>query len=315
MFRNILLSLFPLLLLVECGSVSQDGACSTLGDGLDTAFKFQSDCDDKTFCSGINGTCQERRCRRDEFPFGYDPRDILPALCPRGTFCPDEGSGCKPLVPAGQACQMNRDEQCAPPPNWQMLASNRNFNGSLCLQSLCTVANASLGQHCIADEVAYPATDYKGQQFSNVVIRDNCEAPRFYCDKNAAVCVPTKVIGAQCAEDRECQTYNCNGKGICAEPPEMPFRVPAWQYAITILSVVGGKLVLAMHSSARLTSSDTAMSTTVVMLVLIHKRIRINRYRTIREYYEEQMSLRRSMAALHAAAAEKYEDEHEFYHQ
>jgi hypothetical protein len=41
------------------------------------------------------------------------------------------------LVPAGHPCELNRDEQCAAPPNWEDLASTQNFNGSLCLRSVC----------------------------------------------------------------------------------------------------------------------------------------------------------------------------------
>lgn len=73
------------------------------------------------------------------------------------------------------------------------------------------------------------------------------------------------------------------------------------------------------------------MVATVVMLTLVHKRLRLQRYREIREYYEEQMkyvflyfrslcammlnvdSLRKSLAALHAAAADRYTDEKHRY--
>lgn len=97
--------------------------------------KYSSDCDDKTFC--LNRTCTPRLCRRHEFPFGYRKYDELPPLCVYGTFCPDEGSGCKPLVPPGSPCQINRDDQCSPPPNWAQLANDMNNNGSICLQSIC----------------------------------------------------------------------------------------------------------------------------------------------------------------------------------
>jgi len=71
----------------------------------------------------------------------------------------------------------------------------------------------------------------------------------------------------------------------------MPLHVATWQYGVVALSVL------------------LAMSATIVMLVLLHKRLRLKRYREIGEYYDEQMILRRSIAALHAAAAERYEDE------
>ncbi|TBU57785.1 hypothetical protein BD310DRAFT_928703, partial [Dichomitus squalens] len=122
-------------------------ACTTMNDRLDAATgKFTSDCDDASFCSevgGANGTCQPRQCRRDEFPFGF-ANATVPPLCPRGSYCPDEGSGCRPLVAVGQPCQVGRDEQCAPPGNWQDLASGLNANGSVCLNSACTYVRRSL---------------------------------------------------------------------------------------------------------------------------------------------------------------------------
>lgn len=122
------------------GSVPSGGSCSTDNNRLDPAtHKFLTDCDDKTFCSGsTNGTCQPKLCRRDEFPFGYQFGDILPPMCARDSFCPDEGSGCQPLLRVGRVCQLERDDQCAPPSNWPNLASSQNYNGSICLQSTCT---------------------------------------------------------------------------------------------------------------------------------------------------------------------------------
>ncbi|KAI0955589.1 hypothetical protein AcV7_006215 [Taiwanofungus camphoratus] len=285
------------ILFARSGVVSQGGACSLSDDHLDAAsHKFMSDCNDQTFCSTptnltSDGTCQPRLCRRDEFPFGYGPGDSLPSLCPRNSFCPDEGSGCKALLTAGQPCQFNRDDQCAPPPDWEDLANNQNFNGSLCLQSTCMYANGTLGQHCVVDDVTYIDIGPDGQQISNIITRDNCQTPHFYCDRNATECVQTKTLGATCGADRECQTYNCGTGGTCTEPPEMPLHVAGWQYALTVLSVI------------------LAMAATIVMLVVLHKRLRLKRYREIREYYEEQTSLRRSIVALHAAAADRYEDE------
>ena len=118
-------------------------ACTTENDRLDTATgKFSSDCDDASFCSGIggtNGTCQPRECSRDEFPFGFTNVTMpIPPLCARGAFCPDEGSGCRPLAAVGTPCEAGRDEQCAPPTDWAELAGWLNANGSLCLKSVCT---------------------------------------------------------------------------------------------------------------------------------------------------------------------------------
>ncbi|KAH9893411.1 hypothetical protein C8Q73DRAFT_696866 [Cubamyces lactineus] len=279
------------------GGSSLGGPCSTVNDHLDPAsHKFLSDCDETTFCTGaVNGTCQPRQCRRDEFPFGFSNFTALPPLCQDGTYCPDEGSGCKPLLAVGDQCQMDRDDQCAPPSNWAELATNQNFNGSLCLKSTCMYANMTLGQPCILDDVTYIDEGPNGEQFSNTILRDNCESPQFFCDSEAKACVPTKTLGTSCASDQECQSFNCASSGVCADPPETPAHVQAWQVVLTGLSIV------------------IAMVATVTMLTLVHKRLRLQRYREIREYYEEQMSLRKSLAALHAAAADRHLDEKNYY--
>jgi len=114
-------------------------ACSSTSNRLDPRTRtFISDCDTQTFCSGTtNGTCIPRQCRREEFPTGYGVGQTVPALCPLGSFCPDEGDACRPLVAVGGPCQFNRDDQCAPP-NIPGLADYHNFDGSICLRSICT---------------------------------------------------------------------------------------------------------------------------------------------------------------------------------
>ena len=116
-------------------------ACSTTSNRFDPRTKrFTSDCDAQTFCSGVvNGTCVPRQCRREEFPSGYRTNQTvpLPTLCPAGSSCPDEGDACRPLVAVGQPCQFNRDDQCAPS-NISELADYHNFDGSICLHSICT---------------------------------------------------------------------------------------------------------------------------------------------------------------------------------
>ena len=114
-------------------------ACSMTSNRLDPRTRrFMSDCDGETYCSGIiNGTCVLRQCRREEFPSGYRSNQTIPALCPAGSFCPDEGDACRPLVTVGQPCQFNRDDQCAPS-NISGLADYHNFDGSVCLHSICT---------------------------------------------------------------------------------------------------------------------------------------------------------------------------------
>ena len=133
-----------LVIPVLSGTSPEGSPCSTANNRIDKlSHRFIDDCDDKTFCSGsVDGSCVPKRCRTDVFPFGYKNGDILPPLCDSGSFCPDEGGGCRPLVEVGQPCQLNQDRQCAPPPNWQELASDWNFNGSLCLESACSCVSS-----------------------------------------------------------------------------------------------------------------------------------------------------------------------------
>jgi hypothetical protein len=137
----IVLGLLSSLVPVQSGTVPLGVSCSASNNHLDpSTHKFITECSGTTFCSANEGgTCIPKLCRRDEFPFEYasSSGDTLPPMCEKGTFCPDEGSGCKVLAGVGEPCQLNRDEQCAPPPNWKDLGSTQNFNGSICLYSTC----------------------------------------------------------------------------------------------------------------------------------------------------------------------------------
>lgn len=132
-------------------STNNTGICSSNNTIFDpSTHKLVSQCSDHTFCSApINGMCIPRLCRRDEFPFGYGPSEAPPPLCPQGSFCPDDGSGCLPLVSVGAPCEPNRDEQCSPPLDWQDLASFQNYNGSICLKSTCMCVNSWAVVVCI----------------------------------------------------------------------------------------------------------------------------------------------------------------------
>ncbi|KAJ3761990.1 hypothetical protein EV360DRAFT_36592 [Lentinula raphanica] len=280
------LSLFLWFLQSDAGSAAIGEPCSTSRDHLDSStHKFISDCSDLGYCSGsVNGTCVARTCRRDQFPFGYSPSDTLPPLCPSGSFCPDEGNGCKTQVDPGSACQMNRDEQCARALNWQEISSTENFYGSICLHSVCMYANGTMGTPCVIDNTTYTDVGLDGLPYTTVVIRDNCRSPDLHCGQTSLVCEQSRSLGSLCQNDQECEQRNCVA-GLCMEPPETPLHVAPWQYALTAMCIIG------------------AMVATCLMLTLVHKRHRLARYRELREYYLEQSSLRRSMIEMHSAAA------------
>lgn len=141
-FRRVSHPMFPSFVLfaalIACSKATTGlgGPCSSSKNHLDpSTHKFISQCSDTTYCALPEyGTCIPRLCRRDEFPFGYaEGIDIIPPLCGTGTFCADEGDGCRPLSTFGQACQLNRDEQCA-----SSLGSNGEIESSgVCINLGC----------------------------------------------------------------------------------------------------------------------------------------------------------------------------------
>lgn len=274
-------------------STNNTGICSSNNTIFDpSTHKLVSQCSDHTFCSApINGMCIPRLCRRDEFPFGYGPSEAPPPLCPQGFFCPDDGSGCLPLVSVGAPCEPNRDEQCSPPLDWQDLASFQNYNGSICLKSTCMYANITLGQSCIVDNTTYTDTGPNGEQYMFTVTRDNCRSPQFYCDPGSSACQRAKAVGVACQLDSECEERNCNSAKVCVEPPETPLRVAPWQWGLTIGSILAAMVVIC------------------ILLTLIHRRHRYARYKELQEYYHDQIGLRRSIITLHTAAADRYHNE------
>ena len=83
--------------------------------------------------------------------------------------------------------------------------------------------------------------------------------------------------------------YNCV-QNLCASPPEEPFKVALWQYATTILAVILGRLsVRFIDRLWTLRVVTTAMAATCIMLVVMHRRHRLQRYEEIRDYCDEQI--------------------------
>ncbi|KAF8918855.1 hypothetical protein CPB85DRAFT_1279062 [Mucidula mucida] len=240
-------------------------SCSTLHNHLDPiSLKFKSQCSDTTFCSAAeNGTCI--------------PRKRASSLCLPGTFCPDEGSGCLPLVFIGGACQLNRDEQCALPPDMT------DPDQVLCLGSVCTYSDVDTGRPCIADTTTY--TDvFDDQHFTSTIIRDNCQKPQYYCEQVSMTCEPAKQLGFSCSIDNECQLKTCDAN-VCSVPPETPLNIQPWQMAVTVSCILG------------------VLISTCLLLALVHKQHRQARYSDLRGYSAEQLRLRLSLIQMHSAAA------------
>lgn len=104
-----LLTLFSQTFVYAADSKNLNGNCSQSHNQLEIGtYELIGDCGDTQFCNS-SGFCQDKGCRRDEFPLGYPQDAVLPPKCPPGQFCPDEGDACQPLLPVGSLCQLNRD--------------------------------------------------------------------------------------------------------------------------------------------------------------------------------------------------------------
>ena len=180
----------------------------------------------------------------------------------------------------------------------------------------------TLGQSCIMDNTTYFDFGPDGGRPSNVVIRDNCQSPRFYCDPEKNVCVLTKAVGFPCLSDVECQTvrpslpdisfkkiiseFQCAGyvarmwsrREVCgATGDALSHRTMAvgyydfqhsWRY---VMIYVTRTLFFLTISSLSSPVCVIAMMATCLTLFLVHKRHRYQRHKDLREYYLEQLRL------------------------
>ncbi|KAG8951948.1 hypothetical protein FRC03_012293 [Tulasnella sp. 419] len=268
-------------LLVQAQKAGVGQSCipgnSRLADGT---YQFTGDCDPTTYCAQ-DGICRKKGCRRNEYPFGYRLyTEKLPPRCPVGQFCPDEEDACMPLQELGSLCQLNRDDQCAPPPNWQELASPRNFNGSVCLNYHCMYANVTLGNDCLVDNMPYIAYEAgTGREFINVVSRGNC-VTGLYCDSVQLKCMKTKVMGEACTGDKECETDNCTAQGVCGELPDAAHHLPVYVYILVALCIAA------------------IMFGTTSGLFILHRRHRAEEREKREQYWRDQETYRQNILQM-----------------
>ncbi|KAH6910423.1 hypothetical protein BKA70DRAFT_1147442 [Coprinopsis sp. MPI-PUGE-AT-0042] len=273
--------------LVYAGVLEENDACSVSNNRLQVGtYQYWDECNSVTFCSEEEDRCVRRRCRRDEYPFGFSPGRTFPDKCPRGQFCPDEGSGCQTLLPVGSPCQLNRDDQCEPPPNFAELADTTgrglNVNGSVCLNNVCMWANVEEGQDCVIENTPYIAYGLEGE-FINIVSRGNCLGG-LYCDGPTRKCLRNKQLGEQCTADKECDSMNCAASGVCGVAAATPHKFGIWAYVLVAIGIFGG------------------MGGTLSGLYLAHRKQRDEEREKRLQYWREQNAFHQNLMQMREAA-------------
>ncbi|KAF9531591.1 hypothetical protein CPB83DRAFT_848424 [Crepidotus variabilis] len=284
-FLTFLLSSFYSL--AHAGSLAMGQPCNPGNNRLQTGtFQFWSDCNSVTFCSD-QGICENKGCRSDDFPFGY-PKNSgdLPPKCPKGQFCPDEGSECQDILPVGSPCQLNRDDQCEGPPNYVELTDTSgrglNNNGSVCLNNVCMWANATAGMSCTVENTPYIVYGSQGE-FIDIVSRGNCKLGQ-YCDSVTRVCIQNIQLNGACSADKECDSMNCMSSGKCGVAAATPTHFRVWVYILVGVGIIGG------------------MSGVLFGLYLTHRKQReIERAKRAR-YWQEQNAFHQNLLKMREAA-------------
>ncbi|KAJ7594785.1 hypothetical protein C8J56DRAFT_821765 [Mycena floridula] len=272
---------------VEAGSANKGDPCTQGNNRLQAGtYQFYSDCNSVTFCAA-NNTCVPKGCRKDDFPFGYaQDSDRIPDKCDRGQFCPDEADVCQDWIPVGQPCQLNRDDQCLAPPNFQELAddSNRglNFNGSVCLNNQCYWANVTENDPCVVENTAYIGYGGDGE-FIDIVSRGNCRLG-LYCDAQTTTCKANKLLGDACDADKECDSWNCLNTAVCGPPADEPRELGTWVYAIVGIAIIGGMLA------------------TLIGLYFLHRRHRDHERAKRAQYWREQNAFHQNLLQMRDTA-------------
>ncbi|KAF8312482.1 hypothetical protein DL93DRAFT_2042058, partial [Clavulina sp. PMI_390] len=242
------------------------GSCNPALTRLDAAtHKLLSDCGDKAYCN--NGTCEQKGCRQYDHDITYGPNDYIPPFCPSGTYCPDVQNSCQPLLPLGASCELDRDDECAP------LASNISgvSNQIICLQYVCRLATSIADQPCIIEDTQYAASYMNGTIGTQLISRDNCWRPSFWCNRTSLLCQATVGFGSPCDEDRECFSSNCDvNSKTCDRYPQDPIPISPVAYSVTatLFSIMLGSIIFS--------------------LFLCHNRQREARRKERQDYWDEQ---------------------------
>ncbi|KAG0189506.1 hypothetical protein DFQ28_003320 [Apophysomyces sp. BC1034] len=167
----------------------------------------------------------------------------MPSRCNSETYCPDDNSQCKPLLPIGSVCELQRDDECA----------GRN---AICLNATCFIKGAPLSGSCGADRTSYSSLDAEGEAMQQTIIRDNCTVGT-YCGP-AALCIESKPNGQECEQDRECLSGTCSNDYVCINGPEVFHTIKPWLWgvlgaavAVFVIIILGALWILHRYQSKK----------------------------------------------------------------
>lgn len=109
-FRKSHFAWFLIFSIVLSENIPFNGSCNSALSRVNPAtHKFESDCDDNLFCNNATGTCQYKTCQIYDHSITYNPGEPMAMLCPQGSFCPDVQDYCRPQLPLGTSCELDRD--------------------------------------------------------------------------------------------------------------------------------------------------------------------------------------------------------------
>jgi len=143
-------------------------------------------------------------------------------------------------------------------------------------------ANATLGARCTVENVPYIAYGASGE-FIDIVSRGNCQLG-LYCDSVQLVCLTSKVLGAACHADKECDSWNCLSSGFCGPSAATPRQFGAWVYVLVALGIIGG------------------MSGTLTGLYVTHRKQREQERAKRAQYWREQNAFHQNLMQMRETA-------------
>jgi len=143
----------------------------------------------------------------------------------------------------------------------------------------------TLNQGCVIENTPYIiyVNDGDAGELIDIVSRDNCRIGS-YCDGTKLTCMPNKNITDSCAADKECDSYNCLGSGVCGDPADTPKTFPAWVYFLVVLGIISG------------------LFGTIWVLYVVHSKQRDKERERRIQYWREQNAFRQNILQMRDTA-------------